>query len=100
MRRLRHRGQHALGVPAALAQFAPVLEHADPWSLEAIEGELNRVMRGNAAARSAVSAALHDLAAKRLGIPLYKMWGLDPARALRVIATELSERPTGESVRP
>ncbi|HEY9517584.1 MAG TPA: dipeptide epimerase [Gemmatimonadaceae bacterium] len=79
----RFYGETADTVPAALAQFAPVLEHADPWSLEAIEGELNRVMRGNAAARSAVSAALHDLAAKRLGIPLYKMWGLDPARAPR-----------------
>ena len=26
-----------------------------------------------------MSAALHDLAAKRLGVPLYRMWGLDPA---------------------
>ena len=31
--------------------------------------------------RAAVSAALHDLAAKRLGVPLWKMWGLDPAKA-------------------
>jgi L-alanine-DL-glutamate epimerase-like enolase superfamily enzyme len=28
-----------------------------------------------------VSAALHDLAGKRLGKPLWKLWGLDPARA-------------------
>ena len=34
-----------------------------------------------ASAKSAVSAALHDLAAKRLGVPLYRMWGLDPASA-------------------
>jgi L-alanine-DL-glutamate epimerase-like enolase superfamily enzyme len=27
--------------------------------------------------------ALHDLAAKRLGVPLYRLWGLDPARAPR-----------------
>jgi L-alanine-DL-glutamate epimerase-like enolase superfamily enzyme len=38
-------------------------------------------LRFNAAAKVAVSAALHDLAGKRLGVPLYKMWGLDPARA-------------------
>ena len=38
---------------------------------------------GAATARSsaAISAALHDLAGKRLGVPLYKLWGLDPAAA-------------------
>ena len=40
------------------------------------------MLRGNAAARAALSsAALHDLAAKRLGVPVYRMSGLDPARA-------------------
>lgn len=76
-------GETADSVPAALALFAPVLERSDPWSLETIEEELNRVMCGNGAAKSAVSAALHDLAAKRLGVPLYRMLGLDPARAPR-----------------
>jgi L-alanine-DL-glutamate epimerase-like enolase superfamily enzyme len=42
---------------------------------------MNRVMRGNGSAKSAVSAALHDLAGKRLGVPLYRLWGLDPAGA-------------------
>ena len=79
----RFYGETADTVPAALAQFAPVLERADPWSLEAIEAELARVLRFNGSARSAVSAALHDLAAKRLGVPLYRMWGLDPDRAPR-----------------
>ena len=77
----RFYGETADTVPAILAQLAPVLERADPWSLETIEAELARVVRFNGAARSAVSAALHDLAAKRLGVPLYKMWGLDPASA-------------------
>ena len=79
----RFYGETADTVAVALAQFAPVLAHADPWSLETTEAELNRAMRGNAAAKSAVSAALHDLAAKRLGVPLYRLWGLDPARAPR-----------------
>jgi L-alanine-DL-glutamate epimerase-like enolase superfamily enzyme len=77
----RFYGENADTVAIALGQFAPVLEKADPWSLETIEAELNRVVRFNGAAKTAVSAALHDLAAKRLGVPLYKMWGLDPARA-------------------
>jgi L-alanine-DL-glutamate epimerase-like enolase superfamily enzyme len=77
----RFYGETADTVPAILAQLAPVLDRADPWSLETIEAELARVVRFNGAARSAVSAALHDLAARRLGVPLYKMWGLDPASA-------------------
>jgi L-alanine-DL-glutamate epimerase-like enolase superfamily enzyme len=42
---------------------------------------MRRTLRFNGSARSAVSAALHDLAAKRLGAPLYRMWGLDPGAA-------------------
>jgi len=77
----RFYGETADTVSAILAQLAPVLERSDPWSLETVEVELARVVRFNGAARSAVSAALHDLAARRLGVPLYKMWGLDPASA-------------------
>ena len=77
----RFYGETPESVVAALARFAPLLEGADAWSLEAIEAELHTAIRFNGAAKSAVSAALHDLAAKRLGVPLYRMWGLDPARA-------------------
>jgi L-alanine-DL-glutamate epimerase-like enolase superfamily enzyme len=79
----RYYGETAETVVAALARLAPVLERADPWSLEATEAELGKAIGRNPSARSAVSAALHDLAAKRLGVPLYRMWGLDPARAPR-----------------
>jgi L-alanine-DL-glutamate epimerase-like enolase superfamily enzyme len=74
-------GETADTIPAALSMFAPVLEHADAWALEDIEAELNRAIRGNAAAKAAVSAALHDLAGKRLGVPVYRLLGLNPARA-------------------
>jgi len=30
-----------------------------------------------------LSSALHDLVGKRLGVPVYRLWGLDPARAPR-----------------
>ena len=75
----RHYGETADTVVAALPAYAAVLEGADGWSLEALESAMAKAMRFNASARSAVSAALHDLAAKRLGVPLYRMWGLDPA---------------------
>jgi L-alanine-DL-glutamate epimerase-like enolase superfamily enzyme len=36
---------------------------------------------GNNSVRAALSTALHDLVGKRLGIPVWKLWGLDPAKA-------------------
>jgi L-alanine-DL-glutamate epimerase-like enolase superfamily enzyme len=77
----RFYGEYADSVPVALAQFAPMLEQADAWSIEAIEHEMNLKMRGVGAAKSAVSAALADLMGKRLNQPLYKIWGLDPKAA-------------------
>lgn len=68
----------------------PVLEQAlqrsaagDPFALERIERELGAAIGHNAAARSAVSAALHDLVGKRLGLPVWRLWGLDPSSAPR-----------------
>jgi L-Ala-D/L-Glu epimerase len=71
-------GETADTVISVLPVLARVLDGADAWSLEAIEHALARAIRFNGSARSAVSAALHDLAAKRLDVPLYRMWGLDP----------------------
>jgi len=77
----RFYGETTETVIAALDRLGAVLDGWDAWSLEAIEAEMHKVIRFNASAKSAVSAALHDLAAKRLGVPLYRMLGLDPARA-------------------
>lgn len=79
----RYYGETADSALLAVQQFAPLLANADAWSLDAIERELEKTLRGNPAARCAVSAALHDLAARRLGVPLWKYWGLDRAAAPR-----------------
>src|SRR5919202_6800070 len=79
----KYYGETPETVVTALARLAPVLERADPWSLETIEEEMSRAIGRNGSAKSAVSAALHDLAGRRLGVPLYRLWGLDPARAPR-----------------
>jgi L-alanine-DL-glutamate epimerase-like enolase superfamily enzyme len=76
----RYYGESVPTVIAALGQFKPVLERADPFSLEAIESQLNRILRGNASAKGAVSSALHDLVGKRLGLPVYRLWGLDASQ--------------------
>ncbi len=74
-------GETADTVVAALEQLRAIVEAADPWALEALERSLRQALRGNAAARMAVSAAAHDLVGKRLGAPLYRLWGLSPDEA-------------------
>ncbi|MDT8435608.1 MAG: dipeptide epimerase [Gemmatimonadota bacterium] len=77
-------GESAGSVEAALARLRPVLEaEPDPDRLEAIERRIREAVPGDAAARTAVSAALHDLFGKRLGQPLWRLLGLDPADAPR-----------------
>ena len=77
----RFYGETADTALAALARLAPIVEACDPWALEDIEEEMNRALRLNGSVKAAISAALHDLAGKRLGVPVFKLWGLDPARA-------------------
>lgn len=60
-----------------LAAYLP----ADPFDLEVGEGRWEQVVPKNGAARAALSAALHDLVGKRLGQPLWRLWGLDPRKA-------------------
>jgi L-alanine-DL-glutamate epimerase-like enolase superfamily enzyme len=54
---------------------------ADPFDIEETERRWATMLRINASARAALSAALHDLVGKRLGLPVYRLWGLDPSKA-------------------
>ena len=72
-------GETADTVVDVLPLLAHAIEGGDAWSLEALEHSLATTIRFNGSARAAVSAALHDLVGKRLGVPLYRLWGLDPA---------------------
>ena len=74
-------GETADSVVAALGRLGPLLADADPFDLESVEARLQASLQQNGAARAALSAALHDLVGKRLGVPLWKLWGLDPAKA-------------------
>ncbi|MEP7087000.1 MAG: dipeptide epimerase, partial [Gemmatimonadota bacterium] len=77
----RFYGENPDTAAVVLDQFATIIEKADGWSLEAIETEMGKMWRGNGSAKSAVMAALYDLMGKRLGVPLYQIWGLDPSKA-------------------
>ena len=78
----RFYGETPESVMAALNHYAAALPD-DPFDLEEAERRWALLLRENPAARAALSAALHDLVGKRLGVPLYRLWGLDPARAPR-----------------
>ncbi len=72
-------GESADTVLAALRRIEPVLP-PEPFDLENADAAMLQAAPADAAARAAVSAALHDLAGKRLGAPLWKLWGLDPGK--------------------
>jgi L-alanine-DL-glutamate epimerase-like enolase superfamily enzyme len=74
-------GETADTVLALLPHLAPLLPD-DPFDLELAERRLaDAAPAQSGAARAALSAALHDLMAKRLRQPLYRVWGLRPERA-------------------
>lgn len=69
-------------VEAALAHLAGrIAEIEDPFRLEAIERDLRAMLGRNGAVHSAISSALHDWVGKRVGQPLWRLWGLDPTDA-------------------
>lgn len=46
--------------------------------IEGIMNHVNSIEQGNYAAKASIDIALHDLAGKMAGAPLYNIWGLDP----------------------
>ncbi|MFQ5689054.1 MAG: dipeptide epimerase [Gemmatimonadota bacterium] len=75
-------GESADSVEAALGRLAALLEAVDePWALETLETECRRLCPGDGAARAAVAAAMQDWQGKRLGQPVWRLWGLDPSSA-------------------
>ena len=72
-------GEKCESVLMALSYFAEHLGD-DPLLIEDISADLSQVMRGNAAARASVDMALYDLMGQRLGVPVYQLLGLNPAR--------------------
>ena len=77
-----HYGETAATVEAVLPELLSVVEAVDdPHAIREIESGMAAAIGDNPAARAAVSIAVHDLAAKRLGVPLHRLWGLDPSTA-------------------
>ncbi len=78
----------AATVCAALDAYRRVVESTEnPFAIQEIESACESDLGGNASARAAISAALYDLVGRRLGQPVYRLWGLDPAAAPRTSFT-------------
>jgi len=62
----------------------------DPFLIDEV---LRRRPPGSQAARAAIDIALHDLWGKRLGQPLYRLYGLDPKRMPQTSFTIAMDEP-------
>jgi L-alanine-DL-glutamate epimerase-like enolase superfamily enzyme len=82
----RYYGESRTLSERALDQWAPHLGE-DPFALEALEARLDAVLAGQSAARAALDMALHDWIGKKLGLPVWRLFGLDPAAAPRSCVT-------------
>ncbi|GGN07457.1 dipeptide epimerase [Halarchaeum nitratireducens] len=77
-----HYGETVETVEAVLPDLLASVERVgDPANHQRIAAAMDDVVRANPAARAAVDIACCDLAAKRVGLPLSRHWGLDPASA-------------------
>ena len=70
--------QHHETQAGVMGYLADLALPDDPFLLEDL---LDALPPGSQAAKAAIDMALHDLQGKALGIPLYRLWGLNPARA-------------------
>ncbi|MGB6032925.1 MAG: dipeptide epimerase [Bacteroidota bacterium] len=57
-----------------------VTQYGDPFLVEEILADVDRIAPGNHAAKAGFDIALHDWLGKKMGQPWYRIWGLDPGR--------------------
>ncbi len=65
----------------AVESVQDLLAGADPAAFEKLTAEVFRRIDGQYAAKSAINIALMDWTGQRLGVPLYRYFGLDPKDA-------------------
>jgi L-Ala-D/L-Glu epimerase len=73
-------GQNQRGCMRALERMGARLRGRDPFEIEAIVADLTKRFPREPSAIAAIDIALHDLIGKKLKVPLWRYWGLDPAR--------------------
>jgi L-alanine-DL-glutamate epimerase-like enolase superfamily enzyme len=66
---------------AAFLAKVDLAKYPNPFELETILDDIDRIAPGNQAAKASVDIALHDLLGKLMGEPWYNIWGYDAAKA-------------------
>jgi L-alanine-DL-glutamate epimerase-like enolase superfamily enzyme len=67
---------------AAFLKGVDLERFADPFALDPILSYVNGLAPANTAAKASVDIALHDWIGRALGLPLWKLWGLDGSRSI------------------
>lgn len=70
------------------------LADGDVLALARAEAAVEHAAGRNPSARAALSAALHDLAGRQLGVPVWKLWGLDPVMPASSFTIGIAEPAT------
>jgi L-Ala-D/L-Glu epimerase len=73
--------EDAKSAQQAVESVRPLLESADPMHFAKTLAEVFRKVPGEWAGKAAIDIALMDWVGQKLGIPLYRYFGLDPADA-------------------
>ena len=71
----KHMGASCEGLKGVLDDFSGLLLGRDPFDLEAIMVDLDHRLRGVNQAKAAIDCALHEIAARALGVPLCTLFG-------------------------
>ncbi|AFZ13721.1 Mandelate racemase/muconate lactonizing protein [Crinalium epipsammum PCC 9333] len=90
-------GEHPQTTPVileALQQVIPMLEKFSPWDRQEIE-QIFIETNLPSAARAAIDIALHDWLGKRVGLPLWQMWGLNRRQIVPISVTIGINSPEG-----
>lgn len=72
-------GETVHSVKTSIEKLAPLLDR-NLDHIQDVMDEIEKRQEGNFAAKSAIDIALHDRLGKKLGVPLYKLWGLNPQK--------------------
>ncbi len=73
--------EDARSAAAMLKRVQALIETADPWAYEKLLARVGELAPGEHAGRSALDIAVFDWIGKRLDVPVYRLFGLDPADA-------------------
>jgi L-Ala-D/L-Glu epimerase len=85
-------------ITESLQKIAPVLESFHPWQRQEIEAVL-RQYQIPSAARAALDMALYDWMGKSVGLPLWRLWGLDRNAIAPTSVTIGINTPAGAATR-